>query len=190
MKRAALALATALVVGAGAGLLFPWSSAPAQEALSASAPAPARAPRALEIGGARHAVAPKRRPPTTHDARTTIRIARLGLEEQIHSPSRLDSGPSWWPVTGRPGGGDTIAIAGHRTTHTRPFYFLERLRRGDRLEITYRGRRHVYRVVRNRVFSAANLHIADAVGYERVLLSACTPRGSAESRLVVEARPV
>ena len=80
-------------------------------------------------------------------------------------------------------------MAGHRTTHSRPFYYLERLRRGDRIHIAYHGRRFVYRVVRSRVISAANLHIADAVGYERLLLTACTPRGSARFRLVVEALP-
>ena len=74
-------------------------------------------------------------------------------------------------------------------THSRPFYFLERLQHGDRIHIAYRGRNYVYRVARSRVLSSANLHIADAVGHERVLLSACTPRGSAEFRLVVEALP-
>jgi sortase (surface protein transpeptidase) len=37
--------------------------------------------------------------------------------------------------------------------------------------------------------SAKNLHIADALGHERLLLTACTPRGSAQFRLVVEALP-
>jgi len=39
------------------------------------------------------------------------------------------------------------------------------------------------------VLSSGNLHIADAVGHERLLLTACTPRGSAQFRLVVEALP-
>jgi hypothetical protein len=39
------------------------------------------------------------------------------------------------------------------------------------------------------VISSENLHIADAVGHERLLLTACTPRGSARFRLVVEALP-
>ena len=120
---------------------------------------------------------------------TSLWIPRLHLKSRIFAASRLASGPAWWPITGRPGGGDTIAVAGHRTTHSRPFYFLERLERGDRIQIAYRGRMHAYRVSRSRVISAKNLHMADAVGYERLVLTACTPRGSAQFRLVVEALP-
>jgi sortase (surface protein transpeptidase) len=39
------------------------------------------------------------------------------------------------------------------------------------------------------VISVKNLHMADAVGHERLVLTACTPRGSAQFRLVVEALP-
>lgn len=116
-------------------------------------------------------------------------IPRLHLKSRIFASSRLDRGPAWWPITGRPGGGDTVAVAGHRTTHSRPFYFLERLTRGDRIHVAYRGRTYAYRVSQSRVISAENLHIADAVGHERLLLTACTPRGSAQFRLVVEALP-
>lgn len=117
-------------------------------------------------------------------------IPRLHLRSRIFPASRLEAGPAWWPVTGRPGGGDTVAVAGHRTTHTRPFYFLERVRRNDRIYVRYRGRTYAYRVVRSTVISSADLHIADAVGHERLLLTACTPRGSAAFRLVVEALPI
>ncbi len=111
-----------------------------------------------------------------------LRLASLVYED-------VDSGPSWWPVTGRPFGGDTVAVAGHRTTHTRPFYYLERLRPGDEVFVSYRGRTQTYVVAGNRVLSARNMHIADARGHEVLLLSACTPRGSASHRLVVYAYP-
>ena len=116
-------------------------------------------------------------------------VPRLHLKSRIFAASQLNSGPAWWPITGRPGGGENIAVAGHRTTHSRPFYFLERLQRGDRIQIVYLGRTYAYRVARSRVISANDLHIADAVGNERLVLSACTPRGSAQFRLVVEALP-
>jgi sortase A len=119
----------------------------------------------------------------------TISIPRLDLKSHVFSSAQLDRGPAWWPVTGRPGGGDTVAVAGHRTTHTHPFYSLERLRPGDAVYVSYRGRAYGYRVAGTRVVSADDLHIADAVGYERLLLTACTPRGSARYRLVVEALP-
>ena len=111
------------------------------------------------------------------------------IHQKVRGGTDLDDGPAWWPMTGRPGGGDTIAIAGHRTTHTRPFYWLERLRPGDAVYVRWAGRTHAYRVSGRRVLSAKDLHIADARGHELLLLSACTPRGSARQRIVVYAWP-
>jgi LPXTG-site transpeptidase (sortase) family protein len=116
-----------------------------------------------------------------------INIPRLHLKASIGGD--LDEGPAWWPVTGRPGGGDTVAIAGHRTTHTRPFYWLDRLEPGDSIYVRWAGRMHAYRVSGRRILSAKQLHIADARGHEILLLSACTPRGSARQRIVVYAWP-
>ena len=186
MRRTALALATALVLGAGAGFFVHTGmagdadpeGAPPSRVQSRQVP-PLRAQPQLRV--------PHQQ--TRSAAPTRLWIPRLDLKSRIFAASRLNSGPAWWPITGRPGGGDTIAVAGHRTTHSRPFYFLERLQRGDRIQIAYRGRTYAYRVLRSRVISAKNLHMADAVGYERLLLTACTPRGSAQFRLVVEALP-
>jgi sortase A len=116
-----------------------------------------------------------------------IRIPRLGLQAGIGSD--LNQGPIWWPVTGRPGGGDTIAIAGHRTTYSRPFNELDRLRPGDSIQVRWNGRMHTYRVSGTRILSARQLHIADARGHEVLLLSACHPKGSARQRIVVYAWP-
>ncbi len=118
---------------------------------------------------------------------TRIWIPRLELDEPV--TWYVNRGPAWWRRTGRPGGGDTIAIAGHRVTHSRPFRYLGRLRRGDLVRIRWRGRMHRYTVTGSRVLPGTDLHIADAVGHERLLLSACHPPGSAEYRLVVYARP-
>lgn len=125
--------------------------------------------------------------PVDVDADALLNIPRLRLKAAIGT--KLNEGPAWWPITGRPGARDTIAIAGHRTTYTRPFYWLERLRPGDRIYVSWQGRVHRYRVSGRRVLSAKNMHIADARGYEVLLLSACTPRGSAKQRLVVYAWP-
>jgi sortase A len=121
------------------------------------------------------------------ESRPRINIPRLHLKAEIGHD--LDQGPAWWPITGRPGDGDTIAIAGHRTTHSRPFYWLERVRPGDRIYIRWQGRVHAYRMSGRRILSAKNLHIADARGHELLLLTACTPRGSARQRIVVYAWP-
>ena len=185
MRRTALALATALVLGAGAGFFVHTGMAGDAE------------PEGASLSRVKSSAHPLRAQPqlrvphqeTRSAAPTRLWIPRLDLRSRIFAASRLNNGPAWWPITGRPGGGDTIAVAGHRTTHSRPFYFLERLQRGDRIQIAYLGRTYAYRVMRTRVISAKNLHMADAVGYERLLLTACTPRGSAQFRLLVEAMP-
>jgi LPXTG-site transpeptidase (sortase) family protein len=184
MRRTALVLTAALALGAGAGLFVHIAAAGDEGAPS---------PRVEAAPASRPRVQPPPRRIATRSERagpSTLWIRRLHLRSRIFAASQLDRGPAWWPITGRPGGGDTVAIAGHRTTHSRPFYFLERLQRGDRIQIAYRGRSYVYRVSRSRVITSANMHIADAVGHERLLLTACTPRGSAAFRLVVEALPV
>lgn len=127
------------------------------------------------------------RTPASVNNLARINIPRLRVKATIGT--NLTVGPAWWPITGRPGGGDTIAIAGHRTTYTRPFYWLERLRAGDSIYIRWKGRVHAYRMSGRRILSAKNLHIADARGRELLLLSACTPRGSARQRIVVYAWP-
>jgi sortase A len=139
-----------------------------------------------------HSTATRRHPrPAPRAVDTTlpalINIPKLHLKAKIGTD--LDQGPAWWPVTGRPGGGDTIAVAGHRTTHTRPFYWLDQLRTGDAIYIRWQGRVHPYSVSGRRILSAKDLHIADARGHEVLLLSACNPRGAARQRMVIYARP-
>jgi LPXTG-site transpeptidase (sortase) family protein len=184
MRRTALVLVTALVVGAGAGFFVHRGNARAPEASPAQPTSTIARPK---VRPQVHATSQPR--PIVKAGPTKISIPRLHLKSRVFPATELDLGPAWWPVTGRPGGGDTVAIAGHRTTHTHPFYYLDRLRPGDVVYVTYRGQAHRYRVSGTRVVSSTNLHMADAVGHERLLLTACTPRGSARYRLVVEARP-
>jgi LPXTG-site transpeptidase (sortase) family protein len=126
-------------------------------------------------------------PAVDPNAPALINIPKLHLRATIGTD--LDDGPAWWPVTGRPGGGDTIAVAGHRTTHTRPFYWLDRLQTGDAIYVRWQGQVYPYTVSGRRILSASDLHIADARGHEVLLLSACNPRGSASQRIVVYAQP-
>jgi sortase (surface protein transpeptidase) len=76
---------------------------------------------------------------------------------------------------------DTVAIAGHRTTHSRPFYNLDRLRKRDlvrALGVNY----YVTKKIVVRPWEIWPLNHAGLV------LSACTPRGSAAYRLVIVAQ--
>ena len=125
--------------------------------------------------------------PTRTYAPARINIPRLHVKAEVGTS--LNGGPAWWPVTGRPGGGDTIAIAGHRTTHTHPFLNLDRLEPGDAIYLRWHGVVHRYVMSGRRIVSHKQRHIGDARGHELLLLTACTPKGSAEQRIVVYAWP-
>jgi LPXTG-site transpeptidase (sortase) family protein len=163
----------------------------AKQAQSAGVVSHAGEPR---IGRATAIVEPVRTVEPTALLRSTskhlparISIPRLRLTAKIGT--NLDAGPVWWPVTGRPGGGDTVAIAGHRTTHTHPFLDLDLLEAGDVIDVRWEGITHRYVMSGRRILSSTNRHIADARGHEVLLLTACTPKGSARQRIVIYARP-
>jgi LPXTG-site transpeptidase (sortase) family protein len=179
--KASASILLSFVVGALVTVALVRSST---DGAAAAVPEPAVVPSAVHSSAA---VKPAPEPVAVPASPPRISIPRLHLRAKIGTD--LDAGPAWWPVTGRPGGGDTIAVAGHRTTHTRPFYWLDRLQTGDSIYIRWHGKMYAYRVSGRRILSARHLHIADARGHEVLLLSACNPRGSARQRIVVYARP-
>jgi sortase A len=118
---------------------------------------------------------------------TRLVIQKLHLDVQVGTS--LDNGPMYYPGSAHPGEPYTIAIAGHRTTHTHPFWALDELRRGDTITLVYKGARHTYRVTSTRVVAPTDWRVTRDRGYERLILSTCTPRFTARDRLVVIALP-
>src|SRR4029453_1246520 len=109
MGRTALVLIAALVVGAGAGLFVHEGRARAPLSTPAAlerSPRP-EAPRTFRQRR------PAAGPAVVRGAPTKISIPRLHLKSRVFPFRELNRGPAWWPITGRPGGGDTIAVAGH-----------------------------------------------------------------------------
>ena len=78
---------------------------------------------------------------------------------------------------------DTIGIAGHRTTYTKPFRRLPRLRRGDLIRFD----RRLFRVSKTAVIRPWEVWV---LRHRGLVLSACHPAGSAAFRFVVVAAPV
>lgn len=108
--------------------------------------------------------------------------------------SELESGPgiysqATFPGTGFPGTGATTAIAGHRTTYLAPFHDINQLAAGDSITLQMPYARLTYNVLGQRVVQPQDVRAAVAdVGYERLVLSACTPLFSAAKRLLVYAK--
>ena len=102
----------------------------------------------------------------------------------------LERGPGHYASTALPGLGRTVAIAGHRTTYLAPFREVNELKRGDHIILRMPYGTFTYAVQRLRVVSPTALWITRNVGYDRLVLSACTPLFSAEKRIVLFARQI
>ncbi len=119
-------------------------------------------------------------------------IPRLGLNVLVRqgtSAAVLALGPGHYPSTSLPGRGGTIAVAGHRVTHTHPFLRLNSLRKNDLIVFVTR-RRYMYRVFMMRILPPHQVWPLQRRSTEQVVLTACHPPRTARSRIVVFAERV
>jgi sortase A len=120
-----------------------------------------------------------------------IRIASIGVSSVVVAgtdTASLRLGPGHYPGTPLPGARGTVAIAGHRTTYGAPFRKLDKLGRGDRIEVRMPYGTFVYRVEQRRIVAPTALWVTRRASYDRLILSACHPLYSAARRIVVFAR--
>jgi sortase A len=125
------------------------------------------------------------------DAIGQIHIPRIGHTYNIvqgTDTSDLEAGPGHYPSTALPGMGQTVGVAGHRTTYLAPFRFLNELTHGDRIIVTMPYGVFTYVVQHQQIVAPTDVSVVDNVGYERLVLSACNPIYSATQRLIVYAR--
>ncbi len=119
----------------------------------------------------------------------TISIPAIGLHALVRegvSDAVLSGGPGHYRNTGVPGRGRTIGIAGHRVTHSRPFLHINQLRYGQRIVLTRRNRRFVYRVFAMRIVAPADVWpIGLPRAREMLVLTACHPPRTDLRRLAV-----
>jgi len=100
----------------------------------------------------------------------------------------LRAGPGHYPDTPFPGKRGTVAIAGHRTTYGAPFRRVDKLERGDRIELRMPYGRFTYVVERTTIVPPTEVSVTDRVAFDRLVLSACHPLYSAAQRIIVFAR--
>jgi sortase A len=100
----------------------------------------------------------------------------------------LRAGPGHYPDTPFPGERGTVAIAGHRTTYGAPFRRVDKLERGDRIELRMPYGRFTYVVERTKIVPPTEISVTDRVAFDRLVLSACHPLYSAAQRIIVFAR--
>ncbi len=118
----------------------------------------------------------------------SIEIPRLGLAAAMFEGIRLttlDRGPGHWPGTAMPGATGNVVVAGHRTSHSKPFRHLEQLVPGDEVIFNTADGRFVYSVVSTEIVYPDAIHIIDQTPERTATLFACHPVGSTKQRIVV-----
>jgi sortase A len=120
-----------------------------------------------------------------------IEIRKIGASYTVvqgTDTASLEKGPGHYPATALPGLGQTVAIAGHRTTYLAPFRHIDELKPGDQIAVQMPYGRFNYVVQYHRIVPPTAVWVTNNVGYDRLVLSACNPLYSAAQRIVVFAR--
>jgi sortase A len=120
-----------------------------------------------------------------------IEIPAIGLDETIRSGvslSVIDRGVAQWAGTVGPGEDGNLVLAGHRTTYTKPFADLDKLRVDDIIYVTDgNGFRVMYKVAGTEIVDPQDLWITYDRDRPMLTMFACHPKGSARYRIVVTA---
>jgi sortase A len=127
------------------------------------------------------------------DAVGKLSVPRLGLDAVVvegTDSATLTKGPGRYTKSYVPGEGELIYIAGHRTTYGAPLAHIDRLRKGDEVEIRVPYGTFSYRVSSRVIVPADDIARLRSEGREEIALQACHPRFFATQRYIVYARPV
>jgi sortase A len=119
-----------------------------------------------------------------------LSIPRLKITTTIYkgvTDTQFDRGVGFWPGTALPGTRGNVVIGGHRTQALRPFYNIEKMKRGDLIKVSRPGRSFTYRVSRVMVVRPTAVWIVQPTSTAMLTLFTCHPRGSTSMRYVVRA---
>lgn len=120
-----------------------------------------------------------------------VRIPAIGVDEVIRSgvaSSVIDRGVAHWAGTSVAGGDGNVVLAGHRTTHSRPFRDLDRLEPGDLVFVRDgMGFDVMYRVAESFIVDPGAMWITYDGEDPKLTMFACHPKGSNRFRIVVTA---
>lgn len=86
-----------------------------------------------------------------------------------------------------PGQGETVGIAGHRTTYLAPFRQIDEIDEGDEVILEMPYATFTYEVTEHEIVLPSETSVVENVGHERLVLTACHPLYSAAERYVVYA---
>jgi sortase A len=128
---------------------------------------------------------------TPGEAIGRIVIGKIGVSYELvqgTDAASLERGPGHYSQSALPGLGETVAIAGHRTTYLAPFRDLNELVPGDQIVLRMPYATFTYVVQDQRIVDPTADWVLANHGYDRLVLSACNPLFSAAQRIIVFAR--
>lgn len=117
-----------------------------------------------------------------------IEIPKLGVVKPLFEGitlNTLDLGPGHWPGTAMPGRLGNVVVGGHRTSHDKPFRYLDQLVAGDEVVFNTPDGRFVYHVTKVEVVTPEAIWIIDQTRAYTATLFACHPVGSTKERIIV-----
>jgi sortase A len=117
-------------------------------------------------------------------------IPRLGVNQKMYmgiSDREFDIGVGKWPGTPRAGQMGNLVIGGHRTSGARPFYNVNKLRRGDVIIVVERKKRVRYKVTNRMIVKPTAMWITKQSTKATLTLFSCHPKGSTKQRYIIRA---
>lgn len=125
-------------------------------------------------------------------------VANVDADSKEEYEKALAEGVAHVKGTYLPGNGGGVTIFAHSTDDQRVaedrnavFYKLDELNKGDQISLRYLGEEYQYEVYRSWVTVKDDVGVFKRIkNGERLFLMTCTPRGTTEKRLIVEAKLV
>jgi sortase A len=118
----------------------------------------------------------------------TIEIPKINLVhpifEGVDEPV-IHWGPGHWPGSAMPGKVGNAVFAGHRVTHTRPFYDIDLLNPGDEIIVHTADGTFTYKITGHQIVTPKDLWIVKPTPTATITIFACHPKHSAAQRYVV-----
>ena len=132
-------------------------------------------------------------PPNPHAPEPRVELGAIGIPRlSLLAPmfegvslTTLNQGPGHWPGTAMPGHRGNVVVAGHRTSHSRPFRHLELLVPGDEVLFVRPEGTFVYAVTQTEIVTPDAMRIIEQADGYTATLFACHPVGSTKQRIVV-----
>ncbi|MFA5787238.1 MAG: class E sortase, partial [Actinomycetota bacterium] len=119
----------------------------------------------------------------------SLRIPSIGLDAPVfeggESLAVLNYGPGHMTGTAYPGEMGNTVFAGHRVTHTHPFFNLDRVKVGDPIIVSTDAGTFTYRMTEQKVVRPTDTWILNQTQEFKVTLFGCHPKHSASYRIVV-----